>query len=271
MGVLTWAGAGMLCWAPRRSRLRQDQGAGVGGGGDPAQEAAAASRASPYLPPRQERPPQHVFLTRQLPWAPAPWGGQEALTLPLRAFHARPLLQPDLVFRVWGGAVFIYLENIFFFLRKKVNCCGLGRMLWPSHADFWGAGSGHRGAARSWPAFRCPWAEVTAEPPRRLCRLQPVLSGGQALLARFPGRPWRARVSAAVRGPGSRGGRYALRPAGAGHSRRAASAKLGPAPSVPRKHVWGSGGLRSDYLWGHGRVVPRRLDSACLDSSPGHT
>lgn len=83
--------------------------------------------------------------------------------------------------------MFIYLENIFFFLRKKVNCCGLGRMLWPSHADFWGAGSGHRGAARSWPAFRCPWAEVTAEPPRRLCRLQPVLSGGQALLARFPG------------------------------------------------------------------------------------
>lgn len=103
MGVLTWAGAGMLCWAPRHSRLRQDQGAGVGGGGDPAQEAAAASRASPYLPPRQERPPQHVFLTRQLPWAPAPWGGQEALTLPLGAFHARPLLQPDLVFRVGGG------------------------------------------------------------------------------------------------------------------------------------------------------------------------
>lgn len=31
-----------------------------------------------------------------------------------------------------GGGCLFYLENIFFFLRKKVKCCGLGRMLWPS-------------------------------------------------------------------------------------------------------------------------------------------
>lgn len=56
----------------------------------------------------------------------------------------------------WGGhyACLFYLENIFFFLRKKEKCCGLGRMLRPSHAGFWGqrAGSGC-----------CLWAEATRQ------------------------------------------------------------------------------------------------------------
>lgn len=67
---------------PSPLRFCQYQGAGVGDKGDPAQEAATASRASLYLPPWQECPPQHAFLTCQLP-GPQPRGNrQETLTLP---------------------------------------------------------------------------------------------------------------------------------------------------------------------------------------------
>lgn len=56
LGLLTWAGAETLLWAPHHSRLCQYQGAGVGDKGDPAQEAITTSCASLYLPPWWECP-----------------------------------------------------------------------------------------------------------------------------------------------------------------------------------------------------------------------
>lgn len=100
----------MPCRAPRHSRLRQYQRAGVGDKGDPARETAAASRASLYLPPWQERPPQHVFLTRQLPRPPAPWRGQEALMLLLSGPSIRGLCSIlTLCFVGWWGGLCLFI------------------------------------------------------------------------------------------------------------------------------------------------------------------
>lgn len=80
--VIDLGGVRNAAVGPSPLRFCQYQGAGVGDKGDPAQEAATASRASLYLPPWQECPPQHAFLTCQLP-GPQPRGNrQETLTLP---------------------------------------------------------------------------------------------------------------------------------------------------------------------------------------------
>ena len=79
--VIDLGGVRNAAVGPSPLRLHQYQGTGVGDKGDPAQEAATTSCASLYLPPWQERPPRHAFLTCQLP-GPQPRGNrQETLML----------------------------------------------------------------------------------------------------------------------------------------------------------------------------------------------
>lgn len=140
-----------------------------------------------------------------------------------------------------------------------MKCCVLGRMLWPSHADFWGAGSGHRGSSE---LVRFPlslgWGDSRATAKALSPAACPLWWAGP--LTPIPrGELGVSRSLLLCGAPGSRGRKYALRPARAGRPHRIASAELAPVSPVPGKHVWGSGRLPSDYFQGCARV-------ACLPS-----
>lgn len=193
-GLLTWVGAGTrsgLTATPDSASIRER----CWRQGDPTQEAAPPP-CPPVLAILAGAAPSGKFFQPASSLGSQTHGNrQETLKLPLWGPSIQGLCSglTSCLVSCWGeGGCLFYLKNIFFFLRKKVECCGLGRMRWPCPGV---AAEGGDGLRAPGPASCCSQAGANSRAPgkeKRPARQVPLAVAGREA-SMLP--PWRFCMS----------------------------------------------------------------------------